>query len=82
MSDLADVFVLPRRREGNVLGQMEVPVLSEAQVGLDGVDDLLSVLEQLDGDVRGVELTDVADQHVLLFELCRSVAVYLDHWGF
>lgn len=80
VGDLAAEAVSFGRGEGHAAGQVEVPVALEGQVGLLSVGHLLTVLQQLDGDVWRVELADVADQHVVLPELSGHSAVHL-HFG-
>ena len=78
--DRARIILLSRGRDCRKLGQVEVPGLVEGQVGLIGIDDGHVVLQQLDGDLRGVEVLHQADQHVGLAKLCRAAAVHL-HLG-
>lgn len=78
MGDFADVLLSTHGREEGTLGQVEVPVLFEGQVCLIGVSDFLSILQQLDGDVRGVEATHIANQDVFLSKLAWFMAVHLN----
>lgn len=78
MSDFAAVLLSTNGREEGTLGQVELPVLSEGQVCLIGLSDFLSILEQLDGDVRGVEATHIANQDIFLSILSWSMAVHLN----
>lgn len=77
VSDLAGVLLSFVRAEGRVFGQVVVPVLLEGQVGLFGVH-LLSVLQQLDVELRRVEAAGVADQDVVLSVVSWRAAVDLD----
>lgn len=78
MSDFADVLLSAKGHEGGTLGQVELPVLSEGQVCLIALSDFLSILEQLDGDVRGVEPTHMANQDIVLSKLSWFMAVHLN----
>ncbi len=80
MTDSAGVLLSHLGGEVNILGQVELPTLLEGQVGLLTVRDLLPVLQELNGDVRGVKATDVADQCVFFPILSRVAAVHL-HFG-
>lgn len=77
VSDLAAVFFSCLWSEGCAPGQMELPALLEGQVGLVGFLQLLIPPHQLDGDVRGVELGHMTNQHIVRPELCWVAAV--DH---
>lgn len=81
VGDLAQELVILLGGEGSAACQVEVPVGFEGQVGLHGVGEIHVIVEQLDGDVRGVELTHVADQGVLFVELAGLTAVELHFWG-
>ena len=78
MGHFAAVLISLFRCEGNVLGQMELPVVLEGQVGLLGVGDFHVVLHQLDADVRGVEVAHTADQGVRYPILSWYLAVHLN----
>lgn len=78
MGDPAGVRLPLRGFEGGALGQVELPVLLEGQVGLIGVLELGSILQKLDGDVRRVEVVDMADQDVVLPIHSRVPAVHLN----
>lgn len=78
MSDPADVLLSIHGFESHVPGQMEVPVLFEGQVSLLSIKEFLFILHQLDGDVRGVEATHMADQGVVLPKLPWFTAVHLN----
>lgn len=78
MSDSAAVLLSTSGCEGGTLGQMEVPILSEGQVGLISIFYFHSIYHELDGDVRGVEATHMANQDVFLFELSWITAVHLN----
>lgn len=78
VGDLADVLVVRLGSDVHVLGEVEVPVLVEGQVGLLGAADLHAVLQDLDGDVWRVEVGDAADKGVVLTILGRPAAVHLD----
>ncbi len=80
MTDSAGVLLSRLGGEVNILGQVELPALLEGQVGLVTALDLLSVLQELNGDVGGVKATDVADQSVFFPILSRVAAVHL-HLG-
>ena len=64
MGDPAVVLFSSYGGEVHVPGQMEAPVLFEGQVSLLGTRELVSILHQLDGDVRGMEAAHVANQGV------------------
>lgn len=82
MCDFAGVLLPTPWGEGHVLGQDEAPALFEGQVGQLGIGELHAVLHQLDGDVRGVETTHMADEGVFLVKLSWVVTVHLDlGWG-
>lgn len=61
--------------EGGALGQVEVPVLFEGQVGLHGFGECCAITQEVNGDVRGVEVAHMADQRVFFPELSRVTAV-------
>lgn len=68
------------RGKRHVLGQVVEPLLFEGQVSLLGFGDDLSILEQLDGDLRRVEFAHVTDEGVGRPQMPRSTAVHL-HLG-
>lgn len=78
MSDLADVGFAMLGCEERTLGQMEVPVLFESQIRLVGILQLLSILHQLDGDVRGVEAAHITNQDIFCAIFSRITAVHLN----
>ena len=78
--DLARIRLFLGGRDVGKLGQVEVPGLVEGQVGLIGIGEDRAVLQQLDGDLWGVEGLHQADQGVGLAKLCREAAVHL-HLG-
>lgn len=80
VSDFAAVFIITGRVEGDALGQMELPSSLKGQVGLLGALDLHPILHQFDINVWGVEVTHVADQHVVLAINAWVTAVNLDFW--
>lgn len=80
VGDPAAVLVSIVGSEGHALHQMKLPVGFEGEVGLHGVRDQLSVLQQLDGDVGRVEVPHVADQGVAFSELSLFSAVHV-HLG-
>ena len=67
-------------RELDKFGQVEVPGLVEGQIGLICRGDGLAILQQVDGNLRGVEGRHQADQGVGLAKRCRAAAVHL-HLG-
>lgn len=81
MTDFAGVMLSRLGQEVNKSGQVELPALFEGQVSLFAVRDLHAVLEERDGDVRGVKATHIADQHVGFAVLSRVAAVHLHSWG-
>lgn len=80
MTDSAGVHLSNLGVEIDKLCQVELPALLERQIGLLAAWDLLPVLQELNGDVWGVEATDIADQHVWFPILSRVTAVHL-HFG-
>lgn len=78
MGDLADVLFPRLGCEEDALGQMKVPVLFESQVRLVGILQFLFPLHELDGDVRGVEATQVTDQDIFLTKFAWMTAVHLN----
>lgn len=78
MSDLAAVLFPRKGCKSCSLSQMEVPVLFEGQICLVGIRDFSSILQQLDSDVRGMKLTHIANQDVLLSKLSWFMAVHLN----
>lgn len=78
MSDPADVILSFLGCELHMLGQMEVPVLSKGQVGLLCIGDFYSILQDLDGDIGWMELTQMADQGVFLAVLSWVTTVHLN----
>lgn len=78
MSDLAGESLSLLGLEGDVLGHTEAPVLCEGQVGLLGVREFFSILQNPDGDVGWVEAAGVADQGVFLVVLSWVTAVQLN----
>lgn len=80
VGDLAGVLGSGLWCKGSALCQVKVPVLFERQVGLLGVWELNIIFQELDGDVWGVEVADVADQSVILPILAGVTAVHLNLW--
>ena len=78
MGDPEFVLLSSYGGEVHVPGQMEAPVLFEGQVSLLGTRELVSILHQLDGDVRGMEAAHVANQGVFLPILSWVTAVHLN----
>lgn len=78
MSDLADVLLSILGCKGHTLGQMEAPVLFESQVCLVGILQFIIPLHELDGDVRGMEVTHVTDQDIFLTKFSWMMAVHLN----
>lgn len=80
MSDSAGEFVIAGGSEGDALGQMKLPSLLKGQVGLFCIWNHLAILQQVNCNVWGVEVTHVADQCVLFAKLTRVTTVNLDFW--
>lgn len=78
MSDHAEVLFSSFRCKGHILGQMKVPILLESQVRLTGTHQLHTLLHELDGDVRRVEVIHVTDQGILVTIFSRKMGVQLN----
>lgn len=78
MSNFAGVFLSSLWFEGDTLGKVELPALFEGQVSLLGIRENFAILQQINGDIRRVEATHMADQGVLLSILSRKMAVHLN----
>lgn len=78
MSDFTEVRFSTHGCKVHTLGQMKVPVRFESQVRLVGVLYFLLPLHELNGDVRGVEVTHVADQDIFFTELSWMTGVHLN----
>lgn len=78
MSDFTVVLFSTLGRKGHTLGQKKVPVVFESQVRLDGVLQFLLPLYELNGDVRGVEATHVADQEIFFIKFSWTIGVHLN----
>lgn len=66
------------RHEGHVFGEVVVPVLLKGQVGLCGFVHLLSVHEQINGDLWRVEAAHMTDKGVGFSPVSRRTAVHLN----
>lgn len=78
VSNFAGVFLSSLWFEGDALGKVELPALFEGQVSLLGIRENFAILQQINGDIRRVEATDMADQGVLLSVLSGKMAVHLN----
>lgn len=68
--------------ERSVFGQVVMPALLKGQVSLSTAGQLISILQQLNGDLWGVEAAGVTDQSVWFSQGTGQTAVHLHLWGF
>lgn len=78
MSNPAGIFHSFLWGEGDALGEVKLPALFEGQVGLLGVRKNLSVLQQINGDIRRMEAAHIADQGVLFSILSWKMTVHMN----